>query len=457
MRPAFVRGERVLLPDGTRPATIHIQNGRIVRVGPYEDSRASTEGINAGSLLILPGLVDPHVHINEPGRTDWEGFSSATRAAAAGGVTTLVEMPLNSRPATVDVEALDAKLSATDRQLHVDVGFWGGIVPDNASAIRPLADRGVLGFKSFLAPSGVEEFPHVCEEDLRDALPILAPTGLPLLVHAELPALLRDADPAGDPRTHRTWLHTRPVESEVAAVDLMIGLARESGARVHIVHLSSAASLVAIRRARESGVAISCETCPHYLTFDDSRIPDGETTFKCAPPIRDAAERENLWRALAAGAIDLVATDHSPAPPALKHLDDGDFLRAWGGIASLQLGLSVVWTGASARNLPVDLLPRWMAEEPAKLAGLQGSKGAIAAGLDADLVLWDPDAEQIVDPAALQHRHPITPYAGMRLRGRVRTTILRGQVVFDDGVFAGPPRGHVILRPRSRQPHSRQS
>ena len=446
MKPVFVRGRRVALPDGTRPATIHIQDGRIARVGGYDDGATDSTGIDAASLVVLPGLVDTHVHINEPGRTEWEGFASATRAAAAGGVTTLVDMPLNSRPSTVSAEAFEAKRQAAEGQLHVDVGFWGGVVPGNAAAIRPLADRGVLGFKSFLAPSGVEEFPHVVEEDLRAALPVLETTGLPLLVHAELPSLLRDPIPAASPGSYRTWLETRPVESEVAAIDLMIRLARESGARIHVVHLSTAAPLAAIQRARESGVAISCETCPHYLTFDAERIAEGDTRFKCAPPIRGSSDRESLWRALAAGQIDLVATDHSPAPPALKLLEEGDFLRAWGGIASLQLGLAAVWTGASARRLPFDLLARWMAGAPAALAGLAGSKGSIAEGRDADLVLWDPDVDQIVDPAALYHRHPITPYAGMRLRGQVRTTILRGQIVYEDGAFVAPS-GRVILGP----------
>jgi allantoinase len=445
MTSAFVRGERVVLPDGTRPATIHIEDGVIVRIAAYNDQPWGAKGIDAGALVVLPGLVDTHVHINEPGRTDWEGFCSATRAAAAGGVTTVVDMPLNSRPATVDVPAFEAKLRAADGQLHVDVGFWGGIVPGSAESIRPLADRGVLGFKSFLAPSGVEEFQHVTEGDLRLALPIVATTGLPLLVHAELPALLREPGSSKSPRNYRTWLETRPVESEAAAVDLLIRLGRESGARIHIVHLSSSAPLAAIRRARADGVAISCETCPHYLTFAAGRIADGATAYKCAPPIRELAERENLWRALASGDIDLVATDHSPAPPALKLFEEGDFLRAWGGIASLQLGLAAVWSEASRREIPYDLLARWMASGPAKLAGLEHSKGSIAPGRDADLVVWDPEADDVVDPSALLHRHPVTPYAGMRLRGRVRTTILRGRVVFGEGAVADRPSGKMLI------------
>jgi allantoinase len=451
MRPAFVRAKRVLLPVGMRPATIHIQDGRVAAISAYDDTPAGAGGIDAGDLVVLPGLVDTHVHINEPGRTAWEGFSTATRAAAAGGITTLVDMPLNSQPPTVSVDALAAKLRSTEGQLHVDVAFWGGIVPGNASDIRPLADRGVLGFKSFLAPSGVDEFSHVSEEDLREALPAVAALRLPLLVHAELPDRLRDADPSGNPRSYRTWLDTRPVESETAAADMLIRLARESGAHIHVVHLSSAAPLAALRRARTSGVSITCETCPHYLTFDAAGIADGSTSFKCAPPIRGSAEREDLWRSLASGEIDLVATDHSPAPPALKHLDDGDFLRAWGGIASLQVALAAVWTGAFKRNLPLESLARWMAAGPARLAGLDRSKGAIGVGHDADLVVWDPDVEETVDPLTLYHRHPITPYAGMRLRGRVRTTLLRGQVVFEEGVFAETPRGEVVMGPATRR------
>jgi allantoinase len=445
MAPAFVRSERVVLPDGTRPATIHIEDGRIARIAAY-DEPAAGNGIDAGALVVLPGLVDTHVHINEPGRADWEGFRTATRAAAAGGVTTLVDMPLNSRPATVDEASFEAKLRTADGQLHVDVGFWGGIIPGNAASIRPLAERGVLGFKSFLAPSGVDEFPHVAEEDLRVALPILATTGLPLLVHAELPALLRAPDPSANPRSYRTWLETRPVESEVAAIELLTRLARDSGARIHVVHLSAAASLDVIRRAHIDGVAISCETCPHYLTFESDRIADGATEFKCAPPLRMLTEREGLWRALESGDIEVVATDHSPAPPALKLLEEGDVLRAWGGIASLQLGLAAVWTGAMDRGLPFDRLARWMAAAPAKLAGLDRTKGSIAPGLDADLVVWDPAAEEIVAASKLEHRHHITPYAGMRLRGRVRTTMLRGQIVFEDGTFAGRASGKCLLR-----------
>jgi allantoinase len=423
---------------------VHVSDGVIARVGDYDDVPRGASTIDAGDLVVLPGLVDTHVHINDPGRSDWEGFEHATRAAAAGGVTTLVDMPLNSVPPTTSVAGFEAKLLAADGRCHVDVGFWGGVVPGNADALEPLAARGALGFKCFLSPSGVDEFPHVNEADLRAALPVVARLGLPLLAHAELPARLREPGSPRDPRDYRTWLESRPAESETAAIDLLIQLAAEYGAHVHIVHLASADALSRLSAAREKGVRVTVETCPHYLSFAAEEIAKGATPFKCAPPIRERAHRERLWDGLASGRIDLIATDHSPAPAVLKHLGDGDFLRAWGGIASLQLGLSAVWTGASARLLPFDRIPAWMAAAPARLAGLARSKGAIETGLDADLVLWDPEAETTVDPSSLQHRHPITPYAGMRLRGRVRTTLVRGDVVFDDGRFADTPRGRVL-------------
>jgi allantoinase len=423
---------------------VHVSDGVIARVGDYDDVPRGASTIDAGDLVVLPGLVDTHVHINDPGRSDWEGFEHATRAAAAGGVTTLVDMPLNSVPPTTSLAGFEAKLLAADGRCHVDVGFWGGVVPGNADALEPLAARGALGFKCFLSPSGVDEFPHVNEADLRAALPVVARLGLPLLAHAELPARLREPGSPRDPRDYRTWLESRPAESETAAIDLLIQLAAEYGAHVHIVHLASADALSRLSAAREKGVRVTVETCPHYLSFAAEEIAKGATPFKCAPPIRERAHRERLWDGLASGRIDLIATDHSPAPAVLKHVGDGDFLRAWGGIASLQLGLSAVWTGASARLLPFDRIAAWMAAAPARLAGLARSKGAIETGLDADLVLWDPEAESAVDPSSLQHRHPVTPYAGMRLRGRVRTTLVRGDVVFDDGRFAATPRGRVL-------------
>lgn len=439
----ILRSRRVVLPGGIVPAEIEIRDEIIVAVRTEQFSTGSVD-LDAGDLFILPGLVDTHVHINEPGRTDWEGFESATRSAAAGGVTTLVDMPLNSIPATTTVENLETKRAAATPRCHVDVGFWGGVVPGNAKHLEPLARAGVFGFKCFLSPSGVDEFANVTEADLREAMPILTRLGLPLLVHAELPSRLRE--PRGDPRRYQTWLESRPDAAETAAIDLLIDLAREFGNEVHIVHLAAPIAVPAIRKARHAGVRLTVESCPHYLTFAAEDISDGATAFKCAPPIRHAAEREGLWRGLIDGDIDLVATDHSPAPPALKHQEDGDFLRAWGGIASLQVGLSAIWTGAIARGIAIDRVVEWLSAAPARLAGLETSKGRIAPGLDADFVVFDPDAEWIVSGTALEHRHPVTPYEGLRLRGRVCTTVLRGQVVFDAGEVLPDPRGRHLSR-----------
>jgi allantoinase len=446
---SLVRSERVVLPDGVRPASIHIDGGRIVRIDAYDAGPANAVSLDAGSLVVFPGVVDTHVHINDPGRAHWEGFEHATRAAAAGGVTTVVDMPLNSIPPTTSPKGFEAKLAASAARCHVDVGFWGGVVPGNVGALEPLARLGVLGFKCFLAPSGVEEFQHVSEADLRAAMPILAALQVPLLAHAELPSKLLEPAPDGDPRDYGTWLDSRPPESECAAIELLMSLIRASGAHVHIVHLAAADALVLLDEARAAHLPISVETCPHYLTFAAEDIPLGATAFKCAPPIRATGHRERLWQALGSGRIDLVATDHSPAPPDLKKIGEGDFLRGWGGIASLQLGLRVVWTGASARGYGLNDLARWMAEAPARLAGLSGTKGSIAVGHDADLVVWDPDAEDLVVPSQLHHRHPVTPYAGMRLKGRIHKTLLRGQMVFDEGQFV-PALGRLILGRNSR-------
>jgi allantoinase len=438
-----VEGPRVVLPDRVAPASIHVRDGIIVGIGEYGDVPAGVDLIDVTDQVISPGLVDTHVHVNEPGRTEWEGFAHATRAAAAGGVTTLVDMPLNSIPATTTVAALEAKRAAAAGQCHVDVGFWGGVVPGNHDDLAPLARAGVLGFKCFLTPSGVDEFAHVSAADLRLALPVLADLDLPLLAHAELPEALAAIDPNADPRQYLTWLASRPDASEEAAISLLIDLSRRFGARIHIVHLAAASALPILRRARAAGVRITVETCPHYLFFAAESIDAGATAWKCAPPIRDSATRDALWQALIDGGIDLIATDHSPAPPSLKRLDEGDFVRAWGGIASLQLGLAAVWTAAGARNVPLHHLARWLSAAPARLAGLEGRKGAIAAGADADFVIWDPTEEWTVDPAALYHRHAVTPYAGRRVRGRVLRTIVRGRSVYD-GEIVGPPEGALL-------------
>ena len=436
-----IRGERVVLPEGVRAAALLVRDGKIARVGGYHEQAQAIPVLDAGPLVILPGLVDTHVHFNEPGRTDWEGFESGTRAAAAGGVTTVVDMPLNSIPATTTVSGLEEKVRAARARCHVDVGFWGGVVPGNTADLAPLARAGVLGFKCFLSPSGVDEFDHVSEADLREALPVLAALERPLLVHAELPAELRDPQPGADPHHYDTWLATRPARAEVTAVELLIRLAREYKARIHVVHLATGAALEALRAARAEGVPISAETCPHYLAFCAEDIPVRGTAFKCAPPIRERREQEALWAALASGDISLVATDHSPAPAAIKRVTDGDFLDGWGGIASIQLSLAAMWTHASRRGFGLEHIAYWMAEAPARLAGLP-HKGRIAAGCEADLVFLDPDDEFVVDPATLHHRHPITPYAGQRLRGVVHQTLLGGHTIYEEGRFT-PPTGEL--------------
>jgi allantoinase len=441
-----IRSERVVLPDGTRPAEIGVDNGRITSISAPGAVGAAGTLIDAGTMIVMPGLVDSHVHINEPGRTDWEGFATATRAAAAGGVTTLVDMPLNSIPSTTTVAALEAKREAARGQCHVDVGFWGGVVPGNESDLEPLAKAGVLGFKCFLSPSGVDEFDNVGEADLESAMPIVASTGLPLLAHAEWPALLKAPDAGADPHHYNTWLRTRPPAAEHAAIDRLIALSTRTRAHVHIVHLASADALPQLMFARAHGVPITVETCPHYLAFCAEEIRDAATAWKCAPPIRERDHRERLWRALLDGHIDLVATDHSPAPPALKDLEDGNFMTAWGGIASLQVSLQVMWTAARLRNVPFERLIGWMSAAPARLAGLNARKGAIAVGRDADLVIIDPDRGMTVDASRLYHRHAVTPYDGARLKGLITMTMVRGEIVFEHGELVGPPRGQLLTR-----------
>jgi allantoinase len=370
-------------------------------------------------------------------------------------VTTIVDMPLNSVPATTSAEALRAKRAAAEGKCSVDVAMWGGVVPGNAGEIEAIAAEGVRGFKCFLVPSGVDEFPHVGARDLSAAMPRIARLGLPLLVHAELPGPIEAASRAAgarDPRTYASWLASRPPAAECDAIAMMLSLCEETGCRVHIVHLAAAGAVSLLRDARRRRLPVTVETCPHYLFFAADEIADGATPFKCAPPIREGEHREALWAALGEGVIDLVASDHSPCPPEMKRIESGDFFAAWGGIAALELALAATWTGARTRGFTPADLARWMCERPAALARLEATKGAIAPGRDADLVAWDPAAEWTVDPAELHQRHKLTPYAGRKLSGRVHRTYVRGEMVYGDGRLTGARPGRVLGAPETPRP-----
>lgn len=427
---------RVVTPEGERPAAIIVDGGKIVEVAEIDRVPASAEIHDFGGAAILPGLVDSHVHINEPGRTEWEGFETATRAAAAGGYTMLVDMPLNCIPSTSDVAALALKRAAAVGKCRVDWAAWGSVVADNQNHIEPLAAAGVRGFKCFLIDPGTAEFTMVTEHQLRAALPYLVRTGLPLLVHAELASPVDRATAEltnADWRSYSTYLKSRPDEAELSAIRMLLALCGEFRFRLHIVHLVTHQALDILREARASGLPVTVETCPHYLHFAAEGIPDGSTLHKCAPPIRSRDNREQLWQALREGVIDMVVTDHSPCPPAMKQLESGDFKSAWGGIPSLSVALPVMWTEASARGFTLRDIARWMAEAPAKLAGCAAHKGKIAAGMDADFVVFDPDREFVVSPERLHYRHRVSAYMGQRLRGVVNATYLRGRIVYDEG------------------------
>jgi allantoinase len=415
-----LRSRRVVLPGGVQPAAVAVRQEKIAAITGYDARLDAARDDDLGDLALLPGLVDTHVHVNEPGRTEWEGFETATRAAAAGGVTTICDMPLNSLPPTVTVQALQVKRAAAAGRCAVDVAFWGGAVPGSRPELRGLHEAGVAGFKCFLADSGVPEFPPLGAAELRAVMAETGRAGSVLAVHAEDPRELGEASGSD----YRSFLASRPPRAE------------RTGARAHVVHLSAAGCVPLIREARGLGVALTAETCPHYLFFAAEEVPRGGTEFKCCPPIRDAANREALWRGLEADVIDCVVCDHSPCPPALKRKESGDFGAAWGGIGSLQLGLSAVWTVARRRGRTLADVARWMAAAPAALAGLSG-KGAIAAGYDADLVAFDPDAAFTVSGAGLWHRSPVTPYEGRVLEGSVRQVWLRGQVITPDSRPAG--------------------
>lgn len=433
-----VRARQAVLPGGVDGCEIAVRDGRIVAVEPYGAELTAAEVAEAAAdEVVLPGLVDTHVHVNEPGRTDWEGFASATRAAANGGVTTILDMPLNCLPPTLTVDALQTKQAAAAHQCHVDVGFWGGVVPTNLAELRPLHQAGVFGFKCFLLDSGVTEFPPVGPEVLTAAMERIAAVDGLLVVHAEDAAVITEP-PSG--RSYSAFLRSRPAAAEVAAVTQVVEAARRTGARAHIVHVSAAEVLPVLAAARADGVHLTAETCPHYLTLSAEEVPDGATAYKCCPPIRDRANQEHLWNALQHGTLDCVVSDHSPCTVDLKRLDTGDFATAWGGVSSLQVTLPVVWTQARARGIPLQRVVGWMAHGPADVVGLT-RKGRIAPGCDADLVCFAPDSTFVVDPHRLHHKNPITPYAGQTLHGAVRRTWLRGAPA-----GTGPPHGRFLNR-----------
>lgn len=444
-----IKSTRVVTPDGIKNACLVIDSERISEIIENAQAPEGIDVFDAGDLVVMPGLVDSHVHLNEPGRTEWEGFETGSKAAAAGGTTTMCDMPLNSIPVTTTLKALEEKLEAAEKKIEVDCAFWGGVVPGNADSLEPLIEAGVKGFKCFLIHSGIDDFPNVTEEDLRLAMPILARHRIPLLVHAELEcADSHQEDWTGSASSYRAFLNSRPRKWENDAIDLMIKLCREFNCPVHIVHLSSSEAIPAIRAAKDEGLPLTVETCPHYLTFAAEEITDGDPRFKCAPPIRERENREKLWDAVMNGTIDFIVSDHSPCTPSLKFLNEGNLQKAWGGISSMQFVLPSIWTQAVKRGATIQQVTNWLCAHPAELLGLQDRKGAIELGYDADFVVWNPEAEMRIEPSMIQHRHKVTPYDGMQLMGKVERTYVRGQIVFQDGQLSNNTVGRMLLQQR---------
>lgn len=435
----LLQSKRIVLPSGILDGVIHVKDGRIVATYSASSLPASARSlatIDVGNDVVSPGIVDTHAHINEPGRTEWEGFKTATQAAAAGGVTTVVDMPLNSIPPTTTVDGFQQKLaSAKASGCSIDYGFWGGVIGINDAELEPLVTAGVLGFKCFMIESGVDEFPCVDEQQLLRALPILKKCGVPLLAHAELDIPSAVTKTVSTSQAYEDYLLSRPKEWENAAIRLLIKLCEQTGARIHVVHLSSADAIPLLSAARQKGLPISAETCPHYLTLCSEEIGSGATQFKCAPPVREKHNQKLLWQGIKEGAIDFIVSDHSPCTPVLKCFETGDFMKAWGGISSLQLGLSLIWSAAKENQLSLNDLARLLSSNTAKFAGIFDRKGEIAVGKDADFVVWNPEESFIIQEQSIFHRHKMTPYLSKKVFGRVKRTYLRGQQIFADGKF----------------------
>ncbi len=448
MNKMMFKSQRVITPEGERAASVIVGDGQIVAIEAYDFHADDIPVVDYRQRVLMPGIVDSHVHINEPGRTDWEGFDTATHAAAAGGITTVVDMPLNCIPVTITAQALQEKLAVLDDKLWIDAGFWGGATADNLGELPDLLDAGVLGVKSFTIHSGIDEFQFVNETQLTDAMRELAKRGMPHLVHAELDHA--HSEPMSIASSYQSFLKTRPPAWENDAIAMVIRVMKALIAEglqphAHIVHLSSAEALPMIQQARADGLNLTVETCPHYLVLEAETIPDGQATYKCCPPIREKSNQDLLWQALLDGTIDCVVSDHSPCTPQLKNIDSGDLEKAWGGISGLQFGLPLLWTHAQDKGMSLTQLSELMSARPARLTGLT-NKGSIAIGQQADFCVFDPDGQFTVTPEIIHHRHKISPYVGKTLQGVVVATLLAGQTIYQQGEFVGSARGRALLK-----------